>query len=394
MPRKFHLDLLTLVSFLTLAGVTAYGLLDINRILLRWLALGLTAVFGILLTRYTGREGSPPSQPKVALLVSLQTILTILLVQLTGSFAFLLLFLILSATVMLFIPLGRGLLWLAGFTLVTGAFLVRADGWGDGLRSLILYASGYLFLGIVVNALYQARLAQQQNVRLLLELQAKNRQLEDYAQQVETLAVVEERNRLAREMHDTLGHRLTTAAVQLEAIQRLAESDPARAGALAGTVRAQVRDALSELRGTVGRLREPVEIELSLPQALRRLAGSFQEATGLPVHLQLPEIECPMTPMQRLALFRTAQEGLTNIQRHAQAHNAWLSLTCQPEHISLQVEDDGLGMPVEPPTPGFGLLGLHERASQLGGTLTLSARANGGTILTLSIPLSRADSRP
>ena len=99
---------------------------------------------------------------------------------------------------------------------------------------MAIYAGGYLFFGVVTNALTQARMAQRQNALLLGELQAKNRQLEEYAAQVETLTVVEERNRLAREMHDTIGHRLTTAAVQLEGAQRLAASEPERAVALIG----------------------------------------------------------------------------------------------------------------------------------------------------------------
>ena len=89
---------------------------------------------------------------------------------------------------MLFNPLRRGLLWLAGFTLLTAWFIIPTEGWGDGLRDLASYTVGYLLLGVIVNSLSQAWLVQQQNTRLLDELQAKNRQLEDYARQVETLA--------------------------------------------------------------------------------------------------------------------------------------------------------------------------------------------------------------
>ena len=245
---------------------------------------------------------------------------------------------------MLYNPLRPGLLWLGGFILLTGWFFFEQEGLSGGLRAMAIYAGGYLFFGVVTNALTQARLTQRQNALLLGELQAKNRQLEEYAAQVETLAVVEERNRLAREMHDTIGHRLTTAAVQLEGAQRLAASEPERAAAMIGAGRQQVREALQDLRRTVGRLREPVEIELSLPQALHRLAASFQEATGLAVHLELPENACEVTSAQRLALYRTAQEGLTNVQRHAAAHQAWLRLECSPGQIRLQVIDDGRGL--------------------------------------------------
>ncbi len=345
MQRFSRLDRLSLVAYLTLAGVTAAGLWEIDRILLRWLALGLLVGFGLLHSRLPEQDGSPRSQRLANLIIALQTGLVVVLIETTrAGFPFVLLFFILSVTVMLYNPLRPGLLWLGGFILLTGWFFFEQEGLGGGLRAMAIYAGGFLFFGVVTNALTQARLTQRQNALLLGELQAKNRQLEEYAAQVETLAVVEERNRLAREMHDTIGHRLTTAAVQLEGAQRLAPSEPERAAAMIGAGRQQVREALQDLRQTVGRLREPVEIELSLPQALHRLAASFQEATGLAIHLELPENACEVTSAQRLALYRTAQEGLTNIQRHAAAHQAWLHLECSPDQIRLQVIDDGRGL--------------------------------------------------
>ena len=147
-----------------------------------------------------------------------------------------------------------------------------------------------------------------------------------------------------------------------------------------------MREALQDLRRTVGRLREPVEIELPLPQALHRLAASFQEATGLPVHLELPENTCEVTSAQRLALYRAAQEGLTNIQRHAAARQAWVRLECSPDRVAIQVMDDGCGLTGSNHGAGFGLRGLQERADQLDGAITMSDRPGGGTILAMQLP--------
>jgi signal transduction histidine kinase len=387
MQRFSRLDRLSIVAYLTLAGIAAVGLWQIDRILLRWLALGLLVGFGLLHGRLPEQNGSPASRRLANLIVALQTGLVVVLIETTrAGFPFILLFLILSVTVMLYNPLRLGLLWLGGFILLTGWFFFEQEGLSGGLQAMAVYAGGYLFFGVVTNALAQARLTQRQNALLLGELQSKNRRLEEYAAQVETLAVVEERNRLAREMHDSIGHRLTTAAVQLEGAQRLAAGEPERAIAMIGAGRRQVREALQDLRRTVGRLREPVEIELSLAQALRRLAGNFQEATGLPVHLELPENACEVTSSQRLALYRTAQEGLTNIQRHAAAHQAWLHLECSPDRIFMQVIDDGCGLLNDNPGAGFGLRGLRERAAQLDGDITLSDRPGGGTILAIRLP--------
>ena len=199
--------------------------------------------------------------------------------------------------------------------------------------------------------------------------------------------MAEERNRLAREMHDTLGHRLTVAAVQLEGAQRLIPRDPQRAAHMVGTVRDQVREALSELRRTVAALRTPLAADLPLPTALARLAAGFEGATGLAVHLTLPE-EMPALPdTHRLALYRAAQEALTNVQRHAQAQDVWLQLARQDETVTLTVGDNGVGAPVDAERAGFGLRGMQERAAQLGGELALESRPDGGAQLFLRLPL-------
>jgi signal transduction histidine kinase len=388
MQRFSRLDRLSVFAYLALAGITAAGLWQIERILLRWLALGLLVGFGLLHSRLPEQDGSPKSQRLANLIIAAQTGLVLVLIETTRiGFPFIFLFFILCVTVMLYNPLRIGLLWLGGFILLTGWFFFEQEGISGGLRAMAIYAGGYLFFGVVTNALTQARMTQRQNTQLLSELQAKNRQLETYATQAETLAIVEERNRLAREMHDTIGHRLTTAAVQLEGAERLTAREPERATAMIGAGRQQVRAALQDLRVTVGRLREPVDIELSLPQALQRLATSFQEATGLVVHLELPERDCEVTSAQRLALYRTAQEGLTNIQRHAAAHQAWLHLGRSSDRVSLEVMDDGRGLAAGNSSPGFGLAGLQERAAQLNGTITLADRPGGGTILAMQLPI-------
>ena len=105
------------------------------------------------------------------------------------------------------------------------------------------------------------------------------------------------------------------------------------------------------------------------------------------VHLELPENACEVTTTQRLALYRTAQEGLTNVQRHAAARQAWLHLECLPDQICLQVIDDGSGLIASNSGAGFGLRGLQERAAQLNGAITLSDRPGGGTILAIQLPI-------
>jgi two-component system sensor histidine kinase UhpB len=177
------------------------------------------------------------------------------------------------------------------------------------------------------------------------------------------------------------------SAVQLEGAQRLIPDDPKRAAAMVATVREQVREALADLRRTVAALRTPLQADLPLSTALFRLISSFQGATGLTVHTTLPE-ELPDLPaLHRLALYRAAQEALTNVQRHAQAHEVWFELNQGDQEISLLVGDDGRGIGEGAEMVGFGLRGLRERTVQLGGKLDLESRPGGGTQLRFCLPL-------
>jgi len=389
-----RLNLLNLAAFLTIAGSAVSGVLQIDRILQRWLVLVLLLFFGFLQSRLPAGVDSQQELRLTNLLIAVQALIVTYLVWSTGlGFSFLVLFFILTVNAALHNSLKGTLLWIALFTTLTALLQFQSGGWSGLLRDVAVYAGGYLFFGFVTNALNVARKAQVQNERLLAELQAKNLQLEEFSRQVETLAAVEERNRLAREVHDTLGHHLTTSSVQLEAAQKLLTSNPAKASEMVGSARGQVREALAELRQTVGRLRSPVEIELSLPQALARLAQDFQSATGISVQLELEEPPCPVTPSQRIAFFRAAQEGLTNVGRHAQAARVWLRLICHPDSIVLEVQDDGLGIQLETQSQpaGFGLLGLKERAVLLGGQLAVSRISEGGTLLRMRLPYSAQD---
>jgi len=384
--------LLDLVGYLTLAAVAALGLTILVQSDRQWqTAALLLAAFGAVMAFTPDAQAA---RWKRYLYVAVQAGLVVgLLFHSSASLSvFPILYFILSAQAVLLFPWHTGTFWIGLFVLLTGTAFTHMLGWRGGLLMLLPYAGGYLFFGAFAHALARAEAAHRESQALLIELQEAHRRLQEYAARAEELAVAEERNRLAREMHDTLGHRLTVAAVQLEGAQRLIHRDPERAAAMVATVRQQVRQALAELRHTVAALRAPLEADLPLPDALNRLATRFEEATGIDVHRVLPEEVPPLPEAYRLALYRVAQEALTNVQRHAAARQVWLTLMVDGEQLALLVSDDGRGFPPGAEGKGFGLQGLRERVAQLEGALDLGERPGGGATVRVSLPLPEEES--
>lgn len=364
-----------------------------------WVA-ALLAIFGMLVTQFQRRErGSGLSH--VYLLLQAAVVAVIIWRFPTVGLAHVhLLFFVLSAYATLMLPLAPALLWIAAFFLFTMAAAATAFGWMHALGMLAV-AGGHALFGSFGALLRQSEEERRQSERLLEELRSAHRQLQAYAAQAEQLAVAEERNRLAREMHDALGHRLTVAVVQLEGAQRLIPQEPERAAGMVGAMREELKTALGELRRTVAALRQAPEVDRPLSDGLQQLAQAFEEATGVQVLVSVPQALPALPEAVHLALYRAAQEGLTNVQRHAGARTAWLTLRVDGAEASLTVADDGRGVAqaaLEHGADGspsllaaHSLRGLRERAAQLDGEVQLVNRPEGGAELTLRLPWARQE---
>lgn len=379
-----------LSAYVVIAAITVLGLvvfLEPGRPL-RWVGLGLLVVFDLLVLLPDQALGGFKARVPHLYVALATTLAGALIVLPPANPWFAVLFFVLSPEVMLRFPRQTGYAWVGVFAAVTVIlFWIASGGLLGILATALIYIAGYFFFAAFATQTALADAAQAESRRLLQELQEAHARLQAYAAQAEALAVAEERNRLAREMHDTLGHRLTVVAVQLEAIIRLITSDPERAASMAATAREEIRTALAELRQTVAALRAPLEADLPLEPALRRLATEFETATGLSVHLDLPA-EVPSLPAtHRLALYRAAQEGLTNVQKHAAAAHVWLTLAVADGRVTLRVADDGRGPRPDVTGGGFGLHGLRERADYLGGSVDLRPRPQGGAELVMTLPL-------
>ena len=226
------------------------------------------------------------------------------------------------------------------------------------------------------------------------ELRDAHDQLQVLHQKEQELAVTQERNRLAREIHDSLAHYLTVINVQLEAAEKLGDDPQSVVLQRVRLARRLALECLQEVRQSITALRAATLEELSLPRALRKLIQEFTESTGIDVNLKLgiPEDMKP-SPEAGLALFRAAQEGLTNVQRHAKATSVTLVLNFTAHELELVLQDNGEGPKQERVTEqdsGFGLLGLRERVALLGGQVTFGSADAGGARLSVTIPVGGA----
>jgi signal transduction histidine kinase len=253
---------------------------------------------------------------------------------------------------------------------------------GSGFTYLLLYTATRM-----TEERASAALAQAEAERARRTAELANSHLREYAQQVEGLAVLRERQRLARDVHDTIAHGFTSILMQISLIERLKERDPAEALALLDQIKAQVRDSLGDVRRSVHALR-PLEIdETGGIGGLARLVDKYAAATGVRSDLVVTGQACALPSAHELCLYRAAQEGLTNAFRHGHATQARVRLTFLPGLVTLAIEDDGHGS-AGPVTGGLGIVGIRERVGVLGGIVAAGNSETGGFVLRLHLPLA------
>jgi signal transduction histidine kinase len=204
------------------------------------------------------------------------------------------------------------------------------------------------------------------------------------------LAVADERARIARELHDVVGHSVSVMTVQASAVRRLLDPDQEKVNAALLVVEETGREALAEMRRMVGVLRHPEEAPALAPQPsleqLQRLVEHAREA-GLPVELRIEGEPIQLPAGIDLTAYRLVQEGLTNALKHARAKQAEVMVRYSGGHVELMVTDDGPGGG-DGEKGGHGLVGMRERVSVYGGELEAGPRAGGGYRLRATLPIA------
>ncbi|MEM8778436.1 MAG: sensor histidine kinase [Cyanobacteria bacterium P01_G01_bin.49] len=250
--------------------------------------------------------------------------------------------------------------------------------WMIKMQFVMLFTLVLIFVLLLVNALF--------------ELAFAHGRLREYALRIEDQATLQERNRIAREIHDALGHSLTAQTIQLENALVYLESNLEKAKSFLLEARQLSTNLLQEVRHSVTTLRyDPLQGK-SLDVAIKLLIIDFQSRTQItPDYFYSGLLSIPHELSINKAIYRILQEALTNISKHSKATEVKIEIQATNDSFYLFVEDNGIGFDPNQNTRGFGLQGMWERTAALGGQLSIDSKPLGGCRLIALFPLSRLE---
>ncbi len=336
------------------------------------LAYLIVGTYGFTMCRRSGTRRA------AAAYFVIQILLAATLIRLRGSAGELSLILIPLAgqSALLLPPRWMGAVCLLIYMILVMPLILR-NRWIDALAVALMYGTGIVFVVVFTRIAVSERKAR-------AELAEANRRLREHAAQVEDLATTKERNRLAREIHDSLGHYLTVVNVQIGAAQAIFTQDQGRALDHLSKARSLTQEGLAEVRRSVAALRASPTESRPLPEALAKLVEQWN-ATGVRARLVVAGTPRLLTPQADLTLYRAAQEALTNVGKHARASRVAITMDYNNAgSVRLRVEDDGVGSGDS--DGGFGLLGVRERAQLLGGEVRVRTGVGKGFALEVELP--------
>lgn len=266
------------------------------------------------------------------------------------------------------------------------------DNKGFDAQYVLIFLCALVFVWVFTEVAVRDRELRRDGEKLTGDLQAANRRLQEYAVQAEELARSQERIRMARDIHDSLGHYLTVVSVQLEAAKALMESrgwkeqGPDLYSTLEKAL-ALTRNGLDDVRRSVSALREGRMGEKPFLEALNQLVEDSRSA-GILIYMDVHGSPRRLEPRIEMTLYRTVQEALTNIRKHSRASRADIDLEFGERDIYLLIQDNGVGFSAPGEAEGqFGLLGIRERVELLQGQMEVSANTPGGVRLSIRLPV-------
>lgn len=254
------------------------------------------------------------------------------------------------------------------------------------LIDLLIFTGTYILMVFIRFQIQQKEHLRQVMVELKIktkELEKTYQKLKEASMELEDMTVLRERNRIAREIHDTVGHTLTTVLLELEAGERLIPIDPTAAATKMKLAKSQIRKGLNDIRVSVETLDSGNEM-LDFVSAMKLLIHETMMHGDIHIRYKIDEMPL-LTPRQEKALYRALQEGITNGIRHGKSTAFVFNLKKTEKWLEFFLQDNGIG--AEKLTPGFGLTTMEERIKELGGIFNIVAKPGEGCMIHISLPL-------
>jgi len=368
------LDAATYISLVVMSLLAVRGLSTVGSQLI---LLGLGAIVG-LLYRFIFRTGTYEKNPIIYFGAQFVVMALMLLVSPSSTDALNFIFLIVGLHAALVLTRKAAFFWIAIFYLTICAAVFVRQGSG-GYYAAAFYLVAYVVIGFFGNILQQAELSRERNQKLLDELKETQQRLRE-------LAVVDERNRLARDLHDSVKQQVFAISMQLSAARTaLSETDKAYSSVTEAKRLAQ--QAGTELTSLINALRPPGLGMKSLSEAVREHVEDWSRQNNIEAGMNIdPSITVDQQIEQ--ALFRVLQEALANVARHSKADKVKVELRSESDSVVLIIEDNGIGFDAKKIAKGIGLDSMQERLIAVNGKVDLVSEKSNGTRVTAKVRVS------
>lgn len=366
--------LLDVATYISIAAMSLLGISGFTSSKLQLITLGLCLLFGILHRFYFTSEYF---QRNPNLYFGIQTFILTLVLSLGSSStdAFNFLFVLLAIHTADVLPGKNTAIWITIYYAIVSVVVISTRG-TDGIYAVVFYGITYVLCGFFGAVLQQAEKGRDENQRLVDELKETQQKLRE-------LAVVEERNRLARDLHDSVKQQVFAISMQLSAARTaLSENDSAyqpvvQAEKLAQQVGSELTTLIHELR--------PQSLESKpLPVAIREYVTEWSKQNNIEARISVDDV-LPLNVHEEQTLFRVIQEALANVARHSQATHVLVELLYADSYVLLCVSDNGKGLDMEHVQKGVGLDSMRERLTQIGATFHVLGEKDGGTQITAKL---------
>jgi len=366
--------LLDIATYFSIAAMSLLGISGLPTLILQLIALGLCLLFG-LLYRFYFRTDAYYRNPNLYFGIQAFVLTLAFTLGSSSTDAFNFLFLLLAIHTAVVLPGKAATIWVVIYYAIVSSIVLITNGL-DGVYAAVFYLIAYVLCGFFGHTLQQAELARDRNQKLVDELKETQQKLRE-------LAVVEERNRLARDLHDSVKQQVFAISMQLSAARTsLSNKDKvyqsvAEAERLAQQVGAELTTLIRELR--------PPELEKkSLPDAIREHVEFWSRQNQIKAETNIDE-NIPVDLQAEQALFRVLQEALANVARHSQASKVKVTLKSEGAQVTLVIEDNGIGFDSEKIIKGVGLDSMQERLAAMNGKLEVSGQEDKGTRVTATV---------